>query len=233
VRHLTLKIIIAVSIAIALVLSGTSASAAGNTSQPGSGHLVEPRATVDGLTAAEVMGEGWYTDLSLPKKINPFFGNGERCVELGQNGDVLMALGFGPVTCSVEQGTAVFVIGATAICTSAEPPPFGAPDAAGQRDCAKALLDPDTQSISLTVDGGSPADLHIPRFLVCSPQRTVNLLKDNLLKVPPQTATFTACGYVAWLKDLPVGRHTLRSLATFSDGSTHLWEPDVVVTNQL
>jgi hypothetical protein len=129
----------------------------------------------------------------------------------------------------VERGTAVFVIGITDFCDNVSPPPFFGADERAQRDCALANLAQNVESIRLTVDGGGPVDLHVARYLVCAPQRTVQLLKDNFLGVPAQVATFTACGWVAWLKDLPVGRHTVRSLATFPDGTTHLWEPDVVV----
>jgi hypothetical protein len=64
-----------------------------------------------------------------------------------------------------------------------------------------------------------------PAYQICSPQQDVQLLADNLLGVPPQAATFVACGWVAWLTGLPGGRHTVSSVATFDDGTDHRYEP--------
>ena len=85
-------------------------------------------------------------------------------------------------------------------------------------------LAPFVESIRLTVDGGNPVDLQTRRNQIFSPQRHVELLADNFLGVPPGPATFTAWGWVAWLKDLAPGVHTLRSEAVFDDGSNHIWE---------
>jgi hypothetical protein len=180
--------------------------------------LVTPSHEVDGLTGAEVMGDGWYIDLSLPADLNPFFGNGQPCVRLGDSGKVLLALGRGPIACAVPQGAAVYVIGGTDFCDNVETPPFFGADETAQRDCALALLD-DVAAISLTIDGGNSIDLYTGRYEICSPQRDVQLLADNFLGVDPQTATFTACGWVAWLNDLPPGHHTIRTTSTDSSGS--------------
>ena len=205
------------------------ASADGSKHQD-SGRLVTPHAKVGGLTGGDLTGEGWYIELSLPAEINPAFGNGERCVRLGRDGSALLAIGFGPPqTCIVEVGTAVYIIGITTFCSDVEPPPYFAIDEASQRQCALDLLHADTVSISLTVDGGDPVSLKERRFMICSPQREVQLLADNFLGVDPQLATYVACGWVAWLKDLPVGTHTIRSVATFTDGSEHVWEPVITV----
>jgi hypothetical protein len=87
-----------------------------------------------------------------------------------------------------------------------------------QRKCALALLD-DIINISLTIDGGSPIDFNTPGYEVCSPQRQVQLLADNFLGVEAQTATFTTCGWAAWLTDLPLGRHTIRTVVTSTTGT--------------
>ena len=59
---------------------------------------------------------------------------------------------------------------------------------------------------------------------ICSPQQAVLLRADNPFGVPPGPATLTAYGWMAWLKQLSPGRHTLLSETTFTDGS----EPHVI-----
>jgi hypothetical protein len=220
---------LAVAGLVALQLWSASLASARDLAK-GPGRLVAPHHRFDGVTGGDAMGAGWYRVLSLPAADNPWFGNGERCVTLGHHRMVLLAIGNGPPqTCTVKQGTAVFVIGIMTFCDNVEPPPFFGADEAAQRDCAWALLRGDVRSIRLTVDDGKAVDLHVPRYASCSPQRRVRLLADNILGVPPQPATFTACGWVAWLTDLPPGRHALRSEATFTDGTEHLWSPVIRV----
>ena len=213
--------LLAVTGAILAVGLLTSASAWGATAPRGTGghdtgRVVPPTRTVDGLDGSDVMDEGWYIDLSLPEEVNPFFGNGDPCVKLGKKGKVLLALGPGPISCTVAQGTAVYVIGGTDFCDNVESPPFFGADERAQRDCALALLSVVT-AITMTVDGGPPINLFAQRFETCSHQRRVQLLPDNFLGVPAQPATFTACGWVAWLEELPPGPHTIRTVTTTTD----------------
>jgi hypothetical protein len=190
---------------------------------------VTPDRVFDGLTGGDTMGEGWYQDLTLPAEVNPAFGNGEQCLRLGRRGKVLLVIGFNPVTCTVPEGTAVSVIGITTFCDTFEPPPFFAVSERAQRRCAVANLAPFVVSIQLTVDGGIPVDLHTPSYEIFSPQRDVQLLPDNFLGVPPGPGTFTAFGWMAWVADLPPGRHVLRSRAVFDDGTDHVLSPIVKV----
>ena len=76
-------------------------------------------------------------------------------------------------------------------------------------------------SAQLTVNGGEPLDLQTRPYPIFSPQRHVPLLADNFLGVPAGPATFTAWGWVAWLKHLPPGVHTLGTEAVFDDGGVH------------
>jgi hypothetical protein len=193
------------------------------------GRIVAPDREIAGLTGGELLGDGWYTVLTLPASVNPVFGNGERCVHAGRNGKLLIALNPGPI-CTVEQGTAVFVFGFTSFCDTAEPPPFFAVGEQAQRDCAWDTL-ADVTGITVRVDGGVPTDIHTPRFATCSPQREAVLRADNFLGVDAQAMTFTACGWIAWVTDLPPGRHMIRSVATFADGGEHLYAPVVDVAH--
>jgi hypothetical protein len=73
---------------------------------------------------------------------------------------------------------------------------------------------------SISVDGGTPVDMLRPRFEVVSPQMTVDLPPDNLLGVPPQTATFVAHAWAVLVRGLPPGEHTISVDVTTSDGVT-------------
>jgi hypothetical protein len=82
----------------------------------------------------------------------------------------------------------------------------------------------DVETLTLTVDGGRPVDLHRRPFETFSPQVAVRLPADNPFGVAAQSGTFTAWGWIAWLKNLPRGRHTVRTETTWVDGS----EPHVI-----
>jgi hypothetical protein len=116
------------------------------------------------------------------------------------------------------------VIGITNFCDNVEPKPYFGADEATQRKCA-ANLAPFVESVQLTVDGGNPVDLQTRRYQIFSPQRHVQLLADNFLGVPPGPATFAAWGWVAWLKDLPPGVHTLgtASCSTMAASTPGIW----------
>lgn len=223
----SLRRAIAVIGAVAVLTGANVARADGPA--PGSGRIVTPDREFAGWTGGELIGEGWYTELSLPAEINPAFGNGEQCIKLGPNAAILLAIGTAPLRCTVKAGTAVFVIGITTFCDDVEPPPFFAVGEAAQRDCSWELLKADTTSVRVSVDGGPVTNLQTRRYEACSPLREVQLLEDNFLGVDPQLATFTACGWVAWLVDLSVGVHTLSSVATFVDGSQHVYDPVIKV----
>jgi hypothetical protein len=198
----------------ALAVATCAAPAAGaHDRAKGGGHLLPSSAKVGGLTAGDVMGEAWYRNLTLPIAENPLVGNGDQCARLGRTGKVLLAIGY--ESCTVPQGTTVYVIGITNCCTSVEEEPLFGLDAAAQRRCAITGLRPFTESLLLTVDGRKPIDLLKRRYEIYSPQRDVQLLPENLWDFPAGPATVTAWGWAAWLRDLPPGVHTLRSEAVF------------------
>jgi hypothetical protein len=212
-RHIVLA-------ALAIALCAPPVASAGD-HRPRGGQLVPPRATVDRVTGGDAMGESWYRAYTLPAAENPYFGNGEPCVRLGRTGSILLGIDWQPVPCAVEQGTTVLVWGITWACDNAsevvDPSSYGA-DEAAQIRCALAGLREKVQSSVLTIDGAKPVDLDVRRYLICSPQRQVQLRADNPFGYTPGPATFTACGWVAWLKHLPPGQHTIRTETSFTDG---------------
>jgi hypothetical protein len=105
----------------------------------------------------------------------------------------------------------VFLFGGWVFCDPVEPPPFFAVGEEAQRECAleglRTLLEFD--AILVTVDGGTPIDIGIERFVAVSPQGTAQLPEGNILGVAPQETTFVTAGYVAMLRPLPPGEHTI------------------------
>ena len=183
-----------------------------------------------GLNGGDVIGVGWSTLLSLPAEVNPWFGNGEHCLRPGRANQVLLVVvPPAPAPCTVTRGTAVLVIGITSFCSTAQPPPSFAVGARAQRQCAWESLKPATIGIRVSVDGRAPVDMLQRRYEICGPQQEVQLVADNLLGVEPQRTTFVPCGWVAWLVDLSVGLHTISSVATFDDGTSHLYEPEIEI----
>lgn len=182
--------------------------------------LVSPTQHVDGLDAGEAMGLTWVRGYTLPADENPFLGNSAPCVRLGGHGTILVGVGYQPVPCTVDSSTTVLVWGLSNTCDTVDPlSPFYAVGERAQRACAVATIEPVVQEIRFSIDGSPPIDLHQRRFAIFSPQYRVRLRADNPFGVPPGPATFTAYGWMAWLSNLPPGRHTLRSESIFNDGS--------------
>jgi hypothetical protein len=106
----------------------------------------------------------------------------------------------------------VFLFGGQVFCDEVEPPPFLAVGEAAQRQCAveglHTLLDFD--AILVTVDGRRPVDIARERFVAVSPQGTAQLPEGNILGVAPQETTFVTAAYVAMIRPLRPGEHTIR-----------------------
>lgn len=191
------------------------------------GQLVPPYAKVDGLTGGEVMGQSWRRFYTLPLAESPALGNGKPCVRMGRTGSILLGLSFQPVPCTVEPRATVLVWGITYVCDNAsefvDPSSYGA-DKAAQIKCALKGLRDVVATVSLTVDDGPIVDLHVGRYLICSPQQKGRIPAGHPFGLPPGAVTLTACGWVGWLRALPPGEHTIRTETTWTDGS----EPEVI-----
>jgi hypothetical protein len=202
-----------VAVAVTFVLTPASAAASDPES---SGRLVRPERSFGGVDGGDVTGEGWRSSLSTPAdRLRP------RCLRLGRDRAALLALpGEESPACRVGGGTAIYVLGLTQVCTA---PVDERVSAAEQRRCALDGIDESPPSV-FTLDGRRVADLHKDRYLICSPQRRVDIAPDNIVDAPAGPSTVTACGYVAWLIGLPPGRHALRTTA-----GDHTWSATVTV----
>lgn len=163
------------------------------------------------------LGESWAQIYSLPLSENPFAGNGNPCLTLANK--VIQEIG-GP--CTIEQGTTFTTAFGSAWSSAEDPFPQ---TKAEQLAVAIAWDRENVVGTTVTVDGGHPVQLRIPRFELFSPQRTVLLPEDNILDnpeagidVPAQTVTLTAHAWGAAVRKLSLGEHTIVGDTTFSDG---------------
>jgi hypothetical protein len=153
----------------------------------------------------------WHkTFLEIPAAVNPRFGTGgDPCVRFGPGGKLLSAIAGEDrtVTCTAERGT-VMTTGAGHFCSTFDPPDseFYAVSRREQRTCARAVS-PET-GVRVIVDGHT-VDIFRPKFTIFSPQTTVQLPADNAFGAAAQTATITAYGWHANVRNLGVGRHLI------------------------
>ncbi len=182
---------------------------------PRDGHLTPAAQRLAGLTGGQLIGEETRLLLELPAAENPLAGKGESCFPTGHRDKVLIVWTRpetqAPAKCVVKPGTSVFLFGAFFVCDEVEPPPSFAVGEEAQRRCAieglQTLLGFD--AILVSVDGHRPVDIARERFLAVSPQGTAQLPEGNILGVAPQVTTFVTAGYVAMLRPLPPGEHTI------------------------
>jgi hypothetical protein len=180
--------------------------------------LLAPTHRVDGLDAGEAMGLTWGLVYTLPED-----ENSAPCLRLGRHHEILLPNGSEEVPCTVDSHSTILVWGISNTCDTLDPlSPFYAVDERAQRACAAATIEPYVQEIRLTIDGGTPVDMHQERYAIFSPQQAVRLGADNPFGVPPGPATLTAYGWMAWLRKLSPGRHTLVTETVFNDGSEHV-----------
>jgi hypothetical protein len=179
------------------------------------GRLVPPAARVDGLTGGQALGLAWERVYTLPEARSPAVGNGEPCLRLGRTGSILVGVAYQPVPCTVKQGTTVLVWGIVNSCSDVEEEEFFAVGRAAQRRCASNFR-PFVTSVDLTVDGVGPIHLMTRRFEAFSPFMRVQVQAGHPF-YDAGPATFTAWGWVAWLKHLPPGRHTIVTETGFID----------------
>lgn len=197
------------------VLVGVATGPIAQAAASGDGHLLPASKRLAGSTAGQLLGEETRLLLELPATENPLTGAGASCFRTGRAPNVLIVwtrpVGQAPAQCRVKPGTSVFLFGAWVFCDEVEPPPFYAVGERAQQRCAvkglRTLLDFD--AILVTVDRLAPVDIASDRFLAVSPQGTAQLPPDNVLGVAPRATTFATAGYVAMLRPLRPGRHTI------------------------
>ena len=179
---------------------------------------VVPAHRVSGSTGGDLVGDWYAQNLALTKSDSPFGGTANLCLDLGRNGKVLSpaggiadATGLIEMTCTVKVGRPVLLVLTSADCSSAEAPPFFGKTARDQRLCViEALKGLDITSITVSVDGARPVDIHSPRFFAVSPQRRVTFPNDPVFEnTTPGPATFVAAAWIAEIRGMERGRHVV------------------------
>jgi hypothetical protein len=172
-----------------------------------------------GFTAGQLIGEELRQVLELPLDVNPAAG-ADTCLFAGHKQKVLLLWTRRPPAeevpvCEVKPGTPVFFYALGGECSDVEPPPFFGATAEEQRQCMLDFLRPQDRpppfdAIEVRIDGGPPVNIGLDRYLAVSEQGTVFLPDPNVLGVEGnRQATFVAAGYVALVRPLPPGSHTI------------------------
>lgn len=177
---------------------------------------IVPAVKVGGNTGGELVGDWYAQNLALPAQASPFGGTANLCLDLGRHGRVLSPAG-GLVengnlemTCTVKVGRPVLLVMTSADCSSAEAPPFFGTTEAEQRACAVNFLNGlDIKSITVSIDGASPVDIHTPQFFAVSPQRRVVFPADPVFGAEPGPATFVAAAWIAEIRGMRSGDHVV------------------------
>lgn len=224
-----------VAVLAALVLVAPTAAA--DARYAGGRHpSVVPADRVRGNTGGRLLGDWFVENLSRPKTESPFTGGSNLCLDVGRRGKVLIPAGGVADTsgaiemaCTVKVGRPVVLVMTSADCSTAEPPPFYAATAGEQRSCAIANLKAiDIRSITVSVDGGQAVDIFRPRFLEVSPQRDVVFPEDPVFDAAPGPATFVGAAWMAEIRGLKRGAHTVEGVATYGTDDGPLVLPFVV-----
>jgi hypothetical protein len=175
-----------------------------------------PATVVHGLTGGELIGAGFARDYATPTDAPP-----NPCPTLGRRGEILvMSVTGETTTCTVKPGTPIFIFGLGGACSDVEPPPFFGVDEAAQRACARQTTHDFVLDVQVSLDGGAPVEVRTDRFEAVSPQMTFVLPENNGFGLPAGTVgTLVADVYVALVRNLPPGRHTIVSNVVTADGS--------------
>ena len=176
-----------------------SASSPEATGHHGKGGAIVPAGRLGGL----LLREWWEVPLSRPAgdPSNPF--NAHGCILRGR---IAFHYGGG---CTVQRGTAVFIVAASTECSDVEDPPYHAGGPREARACG-LLSDQAYTVITETLDGGRPVDLLDGRFDAFMPWSRVIIPEDPIFGgTPGEVMRYGGHGFVALVRSLPVGEHTV------------------------
>jgi hypothetical protein len=202
--------------ALAAALCAAPVTAADDSLDHGRDAAVVPVHKVAGTPAGEFIGEGFVENYEAHAGDTP--APPDPCATVG---DRKKALVMGPTgattTCTVDRHTQLVIFGLGSACSNVEPPPFFGADEAAQRACAIEFDSGFVEELVVTVDGRAPVNIRTRRFEVISPQMTAQLPPNNVFGVPAQTATLVAHAWMAQVRKLRAGVHTISVHAVTTD----------------
>jgi hypothetical protein len=188
----------------ALLLTATAAQAA---------TIAKASDRLGGLTGGELLGQAFQQFYQLPASQNPVTGGGvNTCVPIA-GGKVLWIWtqpvgASNPTVCTVKPGTPVFNWVFASSCDSIPSPAYITREE--QVQCVLAFLAANTpDSRTMSIDGGAPVQLISSDSFALSPQESFVLPPDNIFGVPAQSGTLSAAGYVAPIRPLTPGTHSI------------------------
>jgi hypothetical protein len=221
-----------VAAVLALLVFAAPAAAADDRGGGGARHpSVVPADHVAGNSGGRLLGDWFSANFSLPADQSPFGNSANLCLDIGRHGRVLAPAGglqdanrVIEMTCGVEVGRPVVLVMTSVDCSTAEVgTEFYARTAAEQRACAVDFLKSyDVRSINVSIDDGRSKDIHRNRFFEVSPQQHVVLPENPVYGAAPGPATFVAAAWMAEVRGLRKGDHTVKVLTPIgnADGST-------------
>lgn len=193
--------------ALAAVLCVAPAAAADGSHGHGARAAVMPVHKIAGVPAGEHMGQEWVEEVYEVRADDP---PPDPCA-LG--GHRRTALTMGPTgktnTCDIDRRTQLLVYGPSYACSDIEEPPGFGEDEAAQRVCAAAGDYEYVQSLQVSVDGLPPVQFRRPRFEIFTPQMTAEVPENNLYGIPAGTAHLVGHQWVAQVRKLRPGQHTI------------------------
>jgi hypothetical protein len=176
------------------------------TAAPPTGHgvLHSPHGAYAGHSPGYWLAQWWAGALSAPAdETNPLISGG--CVVTGK-----VALHYGG-DCTLRPGTKIIEMMFSTECSNREPEPFHAENAAEAEACGRANAGVAT-ALDLRVDGGPWLDLLDEDFGAVMPWTTVAWPEENIFGLPGGgLISFGGYGYVAMVKPLRPGRHTIET----------------------
>jgi len=163
---------------------------------------------------AGTLGGLWEIVLETP-------GGGGPCYDLGGIVAPFTFTGATELGCTVQTGTRLFVVAASAECSNVEGPPFFGADEDDQLACARANDAPFAGS-TVTLDRNA-----VPLSEVVTSQLILDLPDGNILTGVAGPATSVAHGWVARVHPLTPGTHTIE---IFGPGGNLVNTTTIVVT---
>jgi hypothetical protein len=159
-----------------------------------------------GLAGAPLLTEWWREPLSksADDPTNPFNSAGCRMITGS------LALDYGG-DCTVPRGTRIFEVAFTVECSNIEPEPFHADTPLKAALCG-LRNDRLITVVTISLDGGDSVSLLGRRFgTFMLPGRVVVPENGVFGGTPGETMRYGGHGYVAFIRPLPVGEHTVHT----------------------
>jgi hypothetical protein len=185
--------------------------------------LVAPSASAAPTNLGKTLGKLWTTVLETPTPDNPFGGGGPRCFVVG--GHIVAPFGGGSFTCTVKDGTRIFIAAWTTECSTFAGDCGGPGSNEAQlRAAAKAADAGITATVTIN---GEP----VPLSSVETGLLTIHLPQDNIFgaKGAERNGLSVAHGFVYLSDPLTPGTYIIQGHVVFPDGSTRDFTTTIIV----